>query len=122
MTHDGNGQADLYAADGVLEWPFAPEGVPRRVEGREEIRKLLVRLHEGTRRAPATVGEGDASVVWHETADPEVGIAEIDARMTTADGTVQRTLVQIYRVRDGEIVSLRDFWDGDEVKNWLDQP
>jgi hypothetical protein len=40
--YDMNGQADLFAADGTLEWPFAPPGMPRRIEGRKAIRAVLV--------------------------------------------------------------------------------
>jgi ketosteroid isomerase-like protein len=119
LIHDGNGQADLFAADGVLEWPFAPSGVPRRTEGREAIRDLLLRLHEGTRDDPVIVNEGDAKLVMHETADPDVAIVEIDVTVTRAEGVSDRSLVQIYRVRDGHIVSLRDFFDAEEMVTWL---
>jgi ketosteroid isomerase-like protein len=47
----------------------------------------------------------------HDTADPDVFIAEIDTVFEEANG--QRTtmsLVKIFRVRDGEIASLRDYF------------
>jgi uncharacterized protein len=39
LTGDADGYADLFASDGVIELPFAPPGVPGRLEGREAIRQ-----------------------------------------------------------------------------------
>ena len=119
LIHDGNGQADLFATDGVMEWPFAPTGVPRRMVGREAIRQLLLRLHEGAKEDPVIINEGDAKLVMHETGDPQVVIAEIDVVVTKAEGVSDRSLVQIYRVRDGQITLLRDYFDGNEMAAWL---
>jgi ketosteroid isomerase-like protein len=52
-----------------------------------------------------------SAYVLHETADPDVFIAEIDTVFDEADG--QRTtmsLVKIFRIRDGQIASLRDYF------------
>jgi len=32
---------DLFAADAIFELPFAPPGIPRRIEGREAIRAFI---------------------------------------------------------------------------------
>jgi ketosteroid isomerase-like protein len=119
LIHDGDGQADLFATDGVMEWPFAPTGVPRRTVGREAIRDLLLRLHEGAKEDPVIINEGEAKLVLHETGDPQVAIAEIDVKVTKAEGVTERSLVQIYRVREGQIAWLRDYFDGDEMTAWL---
>jgi uncharacterized protein len=37
LSGDADGYADLFAPDGVIESPFAPPGVPPRLEGREAI-------------------------------------------------------------------------------------
>jgi limonene-1,2-epoxide hydrolase len=58
-----------------------------------------------------TVNFERSGYVLHETADPNVFIAEIDTAFDEAGG--QRTtisLVKIFRVRDGQIVSLRDYF------------
>src|SRR4051794_14304650 len=113
MARDTESQAALYAEDGVLEWPFAPEGVPRRFEGRDEIMRVL-----GTLRANApglVIDEARSKVVVHETADPEVIVVELDL----AAGDRSLPYVHVYRVRDGKILSLRDYWTtgtGDYVR------
>jgi limonene-1,2-epoxide hydrolase len=48
--------------------------------------------------------------VLHTTSDPDVFIVEIDAAM---DGPTQTTImpqVKIFRIRDGKIVQLRDYF------------
>jgi hypothetical protein len=38
--------SSLYAEDGVHEFPFAPTGGAKHIEGRENIRTLLNRAHD----------------------------------------------------------------------------
>jgi ketosteroid isomerase-like protein len=111
MDYDLTGQADLYAADGVLEWPFAPAGVPRRTEGREEIRRVLEALGHRVRGAGTRL-TGLNSVVIHETLDPEVVIVELEAHAEVpATGmTYQLPYIQVLRIRDGQIASFRDYF------------
>ncbi|WP_214320133.1 nuclear transport factor 2 family protein [Nonomuraea sediminis] len=96
---------ELMAPDGVIEWPYRPEGVPGVLRGRDEIAAFvgeqggIITFHEYT------------DVVFHETADPEVVIVEYTAHGTvTATGApfTQRP-IQVIRVRDGRIVSFRDY-------------
>jgi hypothetical protein len=112
LQFDMDAQADLYAVNGVLEWPFAPEGLPRRVEGREAIRRVLVPLGERARAAGHHLLEFRA-LVLHDTADPEVIIAEFDAQGEVLPGgqPYRLSYVQVLRVRDGEIVTFRDYWN-----------
>src|SRR4029453_5114134 len=106
MNFDMDAQADLYAVEGVLEWPFAPDGMPRRVEGREAIRRVLAPL--GQRASDA--GHhllGYRSGVVHETTDPEVIVVEFDVQgeVLPVGQAYQLSYIQVLRVRDGEIVS-----------------
>jgi ketosteroid isomerase-like protein len=104
---DLDAQADLYAPDGVLTWPFAPEGVPTRIAGREAIREVLTALHAGARSAGTSVDIAGSNHRVHHTSDPEVIVVEVDLR--TADG---RSLpyIQVYRVHAGRIAELHDYW------------
>lgn len=57
--------------------------------------------------------EWNASVVVHQTADPEVIVAEFDydGRVATNGRTVHVANVQVMRVRAGRIVWSRDYHD-----------
>lgn len=98
--------ADLFAADTLIEIPFVADRPWTRIEGRERLREYVSGYtdHQVVERYP--------SVRVHETADPEVVVAEV-----TASGTTVRTgapyttsYVWILRVRDGEIREFRDYW------------
>ena len=115
--YDMDGQADLYAADGTLELPFAPPGVPRRIRGRDEIRKFLMAAGERSRQAGRRILRYDPLVV-HETADPEVIVAEFDLHgEVAATGEAYRMpFIQVMRVRDGQITSMRDYFTGEALE------
>jgi ketosteroid isomerase-like protein len=102
--------ADLFAVDGVMEYPFAPPGQPRELIGREAIRRHLGQPG-GNRRHLFQMDGVDAVV--HETTDPEVVIAEI-AHHGLSQVTGQRyrfEAIGVIRVRGGEIVGYRDYMD-----------
>jgi len=95
--------ADLYAEDTVVELPFSPERTVMR--GRDELAKHFAGAADRPLRVVAK------NLVVHETADPEVVVAEYDYDVEAGDrnGTVGNVLV--IRVRDGHIVSSRDYHD-----------
>jgi uncharacterized protein len=109
--YDMDGQADLYATDGVLEMPFAPSGMPSSARGREAIRTLLVAAGQRARQSFRRIVRYDPLVI-HDTADPEVIIAEFDVNgeVTTTGAVYRIPFIQVLRVRDGEIVSMRDYF------------
>ncbi|MEU4562952.1 nuclear transport factor 2 family protein [Actinoplanes sp. NPDC023936] len=97
---------DSMAPDGYIEWPFRPAGVPGRLQGRAEIRDHLAR----TAGSLVTFDEY-RDVVIHETVDPEVVIVEYEAHGTVvATGApFVQTVIAVFRVQDGQIVSYRDY-------------
>jgi ketosteroid isomerase-like protein len=112
ISRNPDAVAELFTEDGVLETPLVPEGhsLPRRLEGRDAIRAGVGAYH----REPAFQGTADferSGYTLHDTADPDVFVAEIDTVFNRTDGpTVTLSLVQIYRVRDGRIAKLRDYF------------
>jgi hypothetical protein len=84
--------------------------LPRRLVGREEIRAGISAFH----RDPAfqgTVHLERSRYVLHDTADPDVFIAEIDTVFEAADGSHHTmSLLQIFRLRNGQIALLRDYF------------
>jgi ketosteroid isomerase-like protein len=110
--YDMDTQAALFAEDGVLEWPFAPAGMARRIEGREAIRRVLGAAGERTRQTGRRITEY-RGVVVRETTDPEVIVAEFDLRgeMGATGDAYQLSFIQVLRVRNGQIVSMRDYFN-----------
>jgi uncharacterized protein len=106
---DGNleGLPELYAEEIDVSHPFDPlHGAP--VRSREELRRrfqaLAARPRERRRVGNVTV---------HETADPEVIVAEFEYQGTSPDTGEAYALPAIFvmRVRNGELVSSRDYHD-----------
>jgi ketosteroid isomerase-like protein len=120
MTSDADAVAELFTPDGVIEAPLlaADRLFPRRMQGREEIRRELAAYYRLPASSSRTVNPQASKYVLHDTTDPEVFIVEIDA---VFDGPEPNTntsmsLVQIFRVRDGKIAMLRDYFASDEVQ------
>ena len=100
--------ADMFAVDGVMEMPLAPGGFPKRIEGREEIRRLMAPVQ---RKAYELHPVTRSDLVVHRTDDPEVVVCEFVSHRTEAStGDVYvMPYVHVVRVRDGEILLLRDY-------------
>lgn len=106
---DMSGFADLFAEDGVFEYPFDVPGMPSRLVGREAIRRHVV---ESRRDIRSLVSIDDIESTVHRTTDPNVVITESDVTGTTlATGEPFRfrSGVSVVTVRDGEVVGFRDY-------------
>ncbi|MER5864913.1 nuclear transport factor 2 family protein [Kitasatospora sp. NPDC002040] len=114
LSRDADALAGQFTEDGVFEAPLLADGAgfPRRLVGREAIRSAMAAYYA----RPVTGGRAPnlakTGYVLHTTADPDVFIAEID---TVFDGegdadNVTVSLVQIFRIRDGRIARLRDYF------------
>jgi ketosteroid isomerase-like protein len=116
VDRDLDGFADLFATDGVLELPFAPPPMPRRLEGRESIRAFSI----AGAKPPMEI-EDLETVEVYETSDPEVVIVELATLGTvTATGLPFRlTSLQVFRIRDGEILLFRDYWSPEAIAELL---
>ncbi|MBL1082531.1 nuclear transport factor 2 family protein [Streptomyces actinomycinicus] len=120
LTRDADALAENFTEGGVLEAPLLPAGaaLPQRMEGREEIRRAMAAYCERNARDTRAPNAQKSGYVLHTTADPDVFTVETDAVFDAAgdgDGTGTGTdetisLVQIFRVRDGKIARLRDYF------------
>lgn len=99
-----HGLHEWYAADATVDYPFALPA-PSRLDGRDAIQKYFA----GAARLPLQMTLRD--MVVHETADPEVVVAEwnYDIRATDTGRSFQVANVQVSRVRNGKIVESRDY-------------
>ncbi|MEW2529500.1 nuclear transport factor 2 family protein [Streptomyces sp. NPDC047071] len=119
MTRNADAVAETFTEDGVFEAPLVPAGAdfPRRLVGRAEIRTAMAAYYERQRQDGRAPNLEKSGYVLHTTADPDVFVAEID---TVFDGRageddVSVSLVQIFRLRDGKIARLRDYFAPDLV-------
>jgi uncharacterized protein (TIGR02246 family) len=119
LNGDADGYADLFAPDGVIESPFAPPGAPSRLEGREAIREYSRHVIA----SPLRLEEFEA-VELYETQDPEVVIVEMRAKLTltTTGRSLAAKSIQIYRIREGQIVLFRDFADSRVLEDAIREP
>jgi uncharacterized protein len=94
----------FYADAAVIEYPFALPA-PMRLAGREAIRRYFA----AAARLPLRLHARD--MVVHETADPEVVVAEwdYDGLVTTTGRSFRVSNVQVSTVRAGKIVASRDY-------------
>ena len=106
--------ADAYAPAAVVEQPFLP-GTRGRLEGREAIRAYFAAA------ASMPLQLRVRNLVLHETLDPEVVVAEYDYDgVVTASGeTFEVANIHVFRIRDGLILSSRDYHDHARLANAL---
>ena len=112
ISRNPDAVAALFTEDGVYEAPLIPYGhrLPRRLAGRDAIRAGMGAFHQ-VLPSGGTVDAGQSRLVLHETADPNVFIAELDAVLDYPGGRREPvSVVQIFRVRDGQIAMLRDYF------------
>lgn len=104
---DGIVFADLFAEDGVMEYPFGIPGQLMTLNGQAAIREFF--QSRGGLRDLFDMAE--VTAVVHETQDPEVVIVEIDHHGYShiANGPYQMHALGIVRVRDGKIAHYRDY-------------
>ena len=98
--------AALWAEDGVLEFPFAQPGAPRRLEGRAAVQEYLRDYPDllDVREIPERA--------VHRTEDPAVVIVEftVNGVVVATDKPYTMPYIAVITVRDGEIQHYRDYW------------
>ncbi|GLU49963.1 nuclear transport factor 2 family protein [Nocardiopsis ansamitocini] len=101
------GYLDLLDDEVVFEFPFAPQGRPRRLEGKSDVAAYMAHL-------PGTLDVDKApSVRIHGTTDPGALIAEmsIEGRIKATAAPFSQQYVVFLDVVDGRITSYRDYWN-----------
>jgi ketosteroid isomerase-like protein len=98
---------DLYAEETDVVHPFDPLRGPA-LRSRDELREHFRPTGAGPR-----LDRRPAGITIHETTDPEVIVAEFEYRGTVVETGEPFTQPGIFvlRVRDGKIVSSRDYFD-----------
>jgi uncharacterized protein len=111
ITRNPDAIAAMFTEDGVFDAPLVPDGHPlHRLVGRDAIRTGTSVYHQQP-TYQGTMNLERSAYVLHDTLDPDVFVAEIDVAFDEADGRRSMvSLVQIFRLRDGQIAMLRDYF------------
>jgi ketosteroid isomerase-like protein len=111
-----DGYAEMFTLDGVVELPFPLPGMPRRIEGRDEIRRVLAPVWRAQKDSGRSIEGVDPRAV-HETHDPGLVVIEFDLHGVEASGTPYRlSYIHVVTVRDGRIAVLRDYVDAGAIR------
>jgi len=111
VTRNPDAIAAMFTEDGVYDAPLVPDGHPlHRLVGRDAIRTGTSAYHQQP-TYQGTMNLERSAYFLHDTPDPDVFIAEIDVAFDEADGRrTSMSLVWIFRLRDGQIAMLRDYF------------
>ena len=107
LAKDMKGWANLCAEDVVAEFPFAPEGSPKRLEGRPA-------LYEYLRNYPDIIDVRSLPAVrTYVTDDPNVAIAEWSSsgQVLSNGNPYEMSYATFVTFRDGLIVNYREYWN-----------
>ena len=100
---------DMFAADALLELPFAPPGFKTPLKGRDAIAAHLQMASNLIKLDDLAVSD----VLAHETSDPEVTVVEYAGSghgLATGEAYEQR-YISVIRVQDGSIAHYKDYWN-----------
>ncbi|WP_369265139.1 nuclear transport factor 2 family protein [Streptomyces sp. R35] len=97
----------LFAPDAVLEFPYAPDGVPKQVKGRDA---LLAHM----RGFPETFDVKFVDLVFHDTVDPSLVVAEFRSTGTAlpTGKPYEQTCISVVRTDDDALIThYLDYWN-----------
>jgi uncharacterized protein len=97
----------LFAPDAVLEFPFAPAGVPGRVTGRDALLAHMSHF-------PETFDVEFTDLVFHETVDPSLVIVEFRSTGTAlpTGKPYEQTCISVVRTNDDALIThYLDYWN-----------
>lgn len=95
----------LFAEDVVFEFPYAPDGLPRRLDGRAALAAHFARLGPLIRFGPMLLGHvhaaGDTVII--EFSCTGVGVA--------TGAPYDQVYISVVTLRQGRITHYRDYWN-----------
>ncbi|MDA8368617.1 MAG: nuclear transport factor 2 family protein [Nocardiopsaceae bacterium] len=101
------GWTELLDEDVVFEFPFAPPGRPRSLEGRSAVAEYMSHL------PGALQVDEEPALRVHETTDPGTAILEMSvrARVKATGAPFEQQYVVVLEAANGLITSYRDYWN-----------
>ena len=105
LAPGANSFLDMLAEDAVMEFPFAPPGLPKRLDGKPAIGKYLEGLGEMIRV------ESFSSPVIHRTLSGFILEFTCSGIGTRTGHAYNQGYVSVITLRDGKISHYRDYWN-----------
>jgi ketosteroid isomerase-like protein len=107
INPDAPGFVEMMADDGVMEFPYAPAGMPTRLEGRAAIAAHLERI--GGMIAFDRMG----TAVVHPSTDPDLVVIEFEGfgRGVATGEPYDQRYISVIRTAGGRITHYRDYWN-----------
>lgn len=105
-TRDVDQVMPLWNEDGVMEFPFVPEGSPNTFKGVEVIRTTLASAFVQRPKM------GFFDVKAYQAADPNLAFVEFKGDMTLQSGApYNNTYIAKVEARDGKLVHFKEFFN-----------
>ncbi|MDO3676204.1 nuclear transport factor 2 family protein [Paenibacillus ehimensis] len=109
---------ELFDDNVVFEFPYAPDGYTRKLEGKSA-------LYQYVKELPGII-EIDlfTAPAIHQTLDPNVFIAEFGVKAGRAVKTGKpylQTYISVIETKDGKIMHYKDYWNPLTVLTALDE-
>lgn len=104
----------VWAEHAVQEMPYAPEGVSKRIVGREALIANYAPFPTKCERASMTAG-----IQFYDTRDPATVIVEYEGNVKWfgKDEPYIQPYIAIFRVKDGKIELFRQYYDSCKFAN-----
>lgn len=96
---------DLFAEDLVFEFPYAPEGLPKRLDGRDQLAAHLARL------GPLLQFDSFDLEASHVCGDTVVIEFTCKGRGVTTGVAYDQSYVSVVTLRNGRIARYKDYWN-----------
>lgn len=97
----------MYTDDATMEFPYAPDGAPRRLEGKAAIAEYL-------RDYPKQIAVRNVRRLdVRQTLDPEIVTVEmeLEGKIVATNQPYAMTYVSVVRMEQGLISEYRDYWN-----------
>jgi len=96
---------DLFAEDAALEYPFAPDGTPERLEGKAAIAEHAARLAPLLEFGEMTLG------AVYISGDTVVFESSCQGRGVESGTSYDQDYISVVTLRDQRIVRYQDYWN-----------
>ncbi|MGD3112821.1 nuclear transport factor 2 family protein [Streptomyces sp. YGL11-2] len=104
---------DLWDENGIFEFPFAPEGWPKRLKGKAAVAEYM-------RGYPDRIDLHDFPYVEiHQTVAPQTIVVEMRGvgRLVDTESPFDMSYIAVVTVENGLITRYRDYWNPLAVQN-----